>query len=126
MPPLHPHPQPSASAQPERAAGAGVKLMIARFAGSLALASTVTLSLLAGMVLVLSLASLFIVNSEDPGTGLLLSIAITVIVSLVAFFVSPWIMDIVQQWLYNTTWVDLATIQQRSPETAEVIRRVCL
>ena len=125
MQPYDPAIETSSSAQPERAAGAGVKLMIARFAGSLALASTVTLSLLGGMVLVLCLASLLILNSEHPGTGLVVSIAITLIFSIAAFFISPWIMDAVQKWLYKTHWIDLATIRQRSPETAEMIQRVC-
>lgn len=125
MQPYDPAIETSSSAQPERAAGAGVKLMIARFAGSLALASTVTLSLLGGMVLVLCLASLLILNSEHPGTGLIVSIAITLIFSIAAFFISPWIMDAVQKWLYKTHWIDLATIRQRSPETAEMIQRVC-
>jgi Zn-dependent protease with chaperone function len=123
--PRHSEAETPTVAPPERAGGGGVKLAIARFAGSLALASTVTLSLIGGMVLVLSLATVLILNSEDPGGGLVLAIAITLIFNLVTFFVSPWIMDLSQKFLYQTHWVDLATIRQRSPESAEVIRRVC-
>jgi Zn-dependent protease with chaperone function len=125
MQPFDPAIETSSSAQPERAAGAGVKLTIARFAGSLALASTATLSLLGGMVLVLCLGSFLILNSEHPGTGLVVSIAITLFFSIAAFFISPWIMDAAQKWLYKTHWIDLDTIRQRSPETAEMIQRVC-
>jgi Zn-dependent protease with chaperone function len=125
MNPLHPDSQTSCP-QSARAAGAGVNLMLARFAGSLALASTLTLSLLGGMVLVLCLASLLILDSKQPGIGLALAIMMTLIISLLVFFLSPSIMDIVQKLLYQTQWVDLEIIRQRSPETAEVIRRVCV
>jgi Zn-dependent protease with chaperone function len=34
-------------------------------------------------------------------------------------------MDLTQSWLYHTRWVDLAEVENLSPETARVIRRVC-
>ena len=108
-----------------RAAGVGVKLAIARFAGSLALASTVTLSLIFGFVLMLSLAFVFIVNSSNPGFGLILAVVITVLFNLAVFFISPSIMDLSQKWLYKTRWVNLAAIRQRSPKTADIITQVC-
>ena len=98
---------------------------MARFAGSLTLASTVTLSLIGGMVLVLSLATVLILNSENPQGGLVLAIAITVAFNVLIFFLSPWLMDISQRFLYQTKWVDLDTIRRRSPETATVIEQVC-
>ena len=109
----------------ERAAAGGVKLALARFAGSLALASTLTLSLIGGMVLVLSLATVLILNSENPQGGLSLAIGITLIFNVVTFLLSPWLIDLSQGFLYQTRWVDLESIGQRSPESAEVIRRVC-
>ncbi|MFN7677756.1 MAG: M48 family metalloprotease [Cyanobacteriota bacterium] len=119
-------PTPSAfHSLPDRAAAGGVKLGLARFAGSLALASTVTLSLIGGMVLVLSLSTVLILNSENPRSGLLLALAITVLFNLAIFFLSPWLMDLTQKFLYQTRWVDLATIRQRSPEAAAVLQRVC-
>ncbi len=108
-----------------RAEVGGVNLAIASFAGSLALASTVTLSLIGGMVLALSLALVLIVNSDNPVTGLLVAIAITLVFNLATFFISPWIMDLVQKWLYKTRWIDLATVAKKSPETAQVIQKIC-
>jgi Zn-dependent protease with chaperone function len=113
------------SLKAERAGVGGVRLAIAQFAGSLALASTVTLSLIGGMVLALSLALVLITNSDNPGAGLGLAIAITLLFNLAAFFISPWLMDLTQRWLYKTRWVDLAEISRKSPETADVIQRVC-
>ncbi len=108
-----------------RAAQAGVQLKIAGIAGSLALASGVTISLLCGIVLALCTALLFIVRSTNPLAGLGIAIAITVIFNLLVFFLAPLVMDLVQAVLYQTRWVPLAEIERRSPETARVINRVC-
>lgn len=108
-----------------RAAKTGVKLTMAGVAGNLALASGVTISLLFGMVLVLSLALVFILDTNDPVIGLAIALMITVIFNVVAFFLSPFLMDLTQRWLYNTRWVTLAEVERQSPEAAKVIQRVC-
>lgn len=107
-----------------RAAKAGVKL-VQKTGGNLVLASGVTITLLLGMVLALSLAAVFIINSPDPVTGLAIALPITLIFNIAAFFLSPWLMDLTQNWLYNTRWVSLAEIEDKSPETAKVIQKVC-
>ncbi|MEG4490022.1 M48 family metalloprotease [Microcoleus sp. D3_18_C4] len=107
-----------------RATKAGVKL-IQKTGGNLVLASGVTLSLLFGMVLALSLASVLILSSPDPVTGLAIALPITLIFNIAAFFLSPYLMDLSQNWLYNTRWVSLAEIESLSPETAKVIQKVC-
>jgi Zn-dependent protease with chaperone function len=108
-----------------RAATAGVNLAMGGVGGSLALASTVTMFLLFGMVFVLGLVLVLIAGSEDPAKGLAIALAITLIFNIAAFFLSPFLMDLTQSWLYQTRWVELADIENRSPETARVIRRVC-
>ncbi|OKH37297.1 peptidase M48 [[Phormidium ambiguum] IAM M-71] len=109
----------------QRATGFGVKLAMAGVAGNLAFASMITMTLLFGMVFVLALAVVFIYNSENPGLGLGIAIAFTLIFNLAAFFLSPFIMDLTQSWLYKTRWIDLAELKRKSPETAAVIQRVC-
>ncbi|TAG65939.1 MAG: peptidase M48, partial [Oscillatoriales cyanobacterium] len=81
--------------------------------------------MLFGMVFVLSLASVFILNGPDPVTGLAIALPITLIFNIAAFFLSPYLMDLTQNWLYNTRWVSLAEIDSLSPETAKVIQKVC-
>jgi Zn-dependent protease with chaperone function len=102
-----------------------VKLVMKGVGGNLALASIVTMTLIFGMVLALILAIVFILQSENPTSGLATSIAITLVFNIAAFFLSPWLMDLTQRWLYNTRWVSLDEIERQSPETASVIRRVC-
>ena len=104
---------------------AGVKLAMAGVGGNLGLASTVTMSLMSGMVLVLALGIVLIADSENPILGLGIAIAITVLFNAAAFFLSPFLMDLTQNWLYKTRWVELAEIENLSPETIRVIRRVC-
>ncbi|MEM7578988.1 MAG: zinc metalloprotease HtpX [Cyanobacteria bacterium P01_A01_bin.80] len=104
---------------------AGVKLAMAGVGGNLALASVVTMSLMSGMVLVLALGIVLIADSENPILGLGIAIAITLLFNVAAFFLSPFLMDLTQNWLYKTRWVELAEIENLSPETIRVIRRVC-
>jgi Zn-dependent protease with chaperone function len=108
-----------------RAAATGVKLAMGGVGGSLVLASGVTMILLFGMVLALGLSLVFILGSEDPVQGLAISIGITLIFNLAAFFLSPFLMDLIQRWLYQTRWVELAEVEQQSPETAKIIRQIC-
>ena len=123
---------PKATSQPERklsqagrVAQTGVKLAMQGMAGSLVLASGVTISLLLGMVLVLCLSLILILNSDNPGLGLIISVIITLLFNTAAFFISPWIMDLSQRWLYQTRWVTLGEVERHSPEAAKVIQRVC-
>jgi Zn-dependent protease with chaperone function len=116
------------SQAPLRKAGrsrkAGVKL-IQKTGPNLVLASGVTITMLFGMVLALSLASVLILNSPDPIVGLSIALPITLIFNIAAFFLSPYLMDLTQNWLYHTRWVSLAEIKSLSPETAKVIKKVC-
>jgi len=71
--------QPAGAMQKaSRASQAGVKLL-ASVSGNLALASGVRLSLLFGMVLVLSLALVFIVGNDNPIQGLAIAVGFTLI-----------------------------------------------
>ncbi|MTJ10053.1 zinc metalloprotease HtpX [Anabaena sp. UHCC 0204] len=108
-----------------RAVTTGVSLAMGGVGGSLTLASGVTIALLFGMVFVLGLSVVLITNSSDPGTGLAIAIGITLVFNLAAFFFSPLLMDLSQKWLYQTRWVNLAEIENLSPETAKIIRQVC-
>ncbi|MES1023650.1 M48 family metalloprotease [Gloeocapsa sp. BRSZ] len=111
--------------KPKRAAQAGIKLAMAGVASNLALASGVTITLLLGMVFVLFSALAFILSSDDPVNGLNIAIAGTLLFNIAAFFLSPFLMDLMQNWLYHTRWVSLAEIQHHSPEAARIIQRIC-
>ena len=108
-----------------RAATVGVSLAMKGIGGSLALASGVTIALLFGMVFILGLSIALISNSSDPVMGLAIAISITIVFNFAAFFLSPFLMDFTQSWLYQTRWVNLADIEKLSPETAKIIRQVC-
>ncbi|MDZ7962317.1 MAG: zinc metalloprotease HtpX [Aulosira sp. DedQUE10] len=123
--PQAPVTQPRAIPQAGRAATAGVKLAMGGVGGSLALASGVTITLLFGMVLALGLSLVFILGSDNPVQGLAIAITITIVFNLAAFFLSPFLMDFTQSWLYQTRWVELAEVEGLSPETARVIQEVC-
>ena len=108
-----------------RAAKAGVALVMKGVAANLALASGATLTLLSGMILALSMAILWMYDSTNLEFWLKVAIAITIAFNLIAFFLAPLIMDLIQSWLYGTRWVLISDVERHSPEAARVIRRVC-
>lgn len=108
-----------------RANRRGIKLSMRGVAANLSLASAVTISSLFGMMLVLSLSLILIVGNENPLQGLIISIVITILFSAASFFISPFIMDLIQGWVYDTRWTALSEIERKSPEAARVIREVC-
>ncbi|MFN5966412.1 MAG: peptidase M48, partial [Pseudanabaena sp.] len=106
-----------------RANQVGESIVTAKIAGNLALASSITIALLVGIVFSLVTATIFIVNSPNPILGFGVAVIVTVLVNAIIFFVSPWIMDLTQGWLYHTRWVNLAEIERLSPESARTIQR---
>lgn len=117
--------QPRSLPKAGRSNRQGVKLTMRGVAASLSLASGITLSLLGGMILVLAVSLLLIMGQENPTEGLVIGLGITIGFNLLAFFLSPLIMDLMQGWLYGTRWTTLSEIQRYSPEAAKVIREVC-
>jgi len=103
----------------------GATLAMAGAAGKLGVASAVTISLLFGMVMVLCLAVMLIIGKQNPLTGLAISIVASLAINAAIFFLSPFIMDMVQALLYQTRWVKLTEIERYSPEAAQLIKRVC-
>ena len=109
-----------------RANQVGASLVTAKIAGNLALASSITHDRpTCGDCLSPVMATIFIVNSPDPILGFGVAVIVTLLVNAIIFFVSPWIMDLTQGWLYHTRWVNLAEIERLSPESARTIQRVC-
>jgi Zn-dependent protease with chaperone function len=102
-----------------------VKLAMKGVAANLAAASGGTLVLLFGMILVLVLTLSLIMNSENPTQGFLLSVLITIAFNLAVFFLSPFVMDLIQQWFYQTRWSTISEVERLSPETGRVLREVC-
>jgi len=109
----------------ERAAAGGVTLLLRGAAANLALVSGVTLLGLFGMALSLICVIVFIQGSSNPLAGLGISAAITLVFSTATFFISPLIMDWVQRLVYGTQWTSIEEIESLSPESAEIIRKVC-
>jgi Zn-dependent protease with chaperone function len=109
-----------------RAEQGWVKFLGQGVTANLTLASGITLSLLFGMVLVLSLVMVpRELRETNPTLWLIIATSITIAFNLVMFFVSPYLMDAIQQLLYSTRWTSLSEIERLSPESAKIIREVC-
>ncbi len=117
---------PSPTANKRARAAAGVKLAMSGIGGNLNLASGVTISLLFGMVLVLVMGILLISAGENPALGFGFSVVLTLIINTAVFFLSPWLMDWTQRWLYGTHWITLMELEHLSPETSQILQRICV
>jgi Zn-dependent protease with chaperone function len=53
------------------------------------------------------------------------AIGITVLWNVLLWLVSPWISDLIYRWLYKVEWIGIEWIEQKSPESAKIIRSVC-
>ncbi|WP_299491517.1 zinc metalloprotease HtpX [Acaryochloris sp. IP29b_bin.137] len=116
---------PSPTPSKRTRAAMGMKLAMAGIGGNLSLASGVTVSLLFGMVLVLVMGVFLISESENPALGLGASVVLTLIINAGVFFLSPWLMDWTQRWLYGTHWITLGELEHLSPETSQILQSVC-
>jgi Zn-dependent protease with chaperone function len=110
--------------QAGRALATGVKLA-GGFGGKLVFASSITVLSLSGMVFSLILSINFLQDTNGPMLGFGISLGLTLAFNLIMFFLSPLIMDLMQGWLYKTQWMTLQDLANSSPETADVIKRVC-
>ncbi len=117
--------QPSPAPRQKSRAVGGMKLAMAGIGGNLSLASGVTISLLFGMVLVLVMGIFLISGSENPGLGLGASVVLTLVINAAVFFLSPWLMDWTQRWLYGTHWITLGELEHLSPETSQILQKIC-
>jgi Zn-dependent protease with chaperone function len=108
-----------------RSAKRGVSLAMKGVAANLALASGVTLSLLTGMLLMLFFGLMLIHGSKNPTVGFFISVVLAIVFNGFVFFLSPLLMDLMQNWLYGTRWTTLSELQRHSPEAAKVLLDVC-
>jgi Zn-dependent protease with chaperone function len=108
-----------------RLAQSGMQLSMRGVTDNLTITAIATVGLCVGMVLLVCLALMLVVNRENPLGNLISAIVITIIFGTTTFFISPWILDRIQEWFYKTRWVTLADIERYSPESVEVIKRVC-
>ncbi len=92
----------------------------------LALTHSIALSLVKKTLLLFGLAALLIFNHKNPEINLIIFASITLIFNLAVFSTSPWFIDLSQQWFYQTRWISLSELTNLSPETAELIKQICL
>ncbi|WP_271253576.1 M48 family metalloprotease [Pseudanabaena sp. Chao 1811] len=50
---------------------------------------------------------------------------VTFVISILVFFMSPWIIDITQKQYHRIQWITLADLDEKSPEAVEVIEDFC-
>ncbi|MBI2892560.1 MAG: M48 family metalloprotease [Deltaproteobacteria bacterium] len=84
-------------------------------------ASLVTLGILFSFVFTILMA--FAYEGGLIGAGLML--ALTVLINLVMWLVSPLIMDLVQRWVYKSRVIEIEELRANKPRVAEFVERVC-
>ncbi len=88
-------------------------------AGTVALILGITFGI--GLMVVLP----FYVDGQIPEPLFYLILGSALFLSVILFFMSPWIIDITQKQYQRTQWITLADLEPRSPEAVETIERFC-
>lgn len=83
-------------------------------------ASLVTLSLLFAMALGVFLAAMVAMGTVDLPT----SLALTVVLNLVIFAVSPWLTDLMLKWIHGLVWLEDADLKRRYPHIHALVQKV--
>ena len=68
--------------------------------------------------------SLIFTNSFTSAWWITISI-VTVVFSILLFFMSPWIIDLTQKQYHRIQWITLADLEEKSPESVEIIENFC-
>lgn len=88
--------------------------------GRLLFASLVTFGLLIGMVVGCVLAAMVFLGEVNFG----LAIALTVIINLAIWLVSPWLSDLTLRWFNRLEFLDDAAVKERYPGVHRLIHQV--
>jgi len=83
-------------------------------------ASFVTVGLLLGMVVGVTLAAMVAAGQVD----LTLAITLTIVINGVIWLVSPWITDFTLRWFNKLAWLDDATVKARYPAVHQMTHAV--
>ena len=86
----------------------------------LVFASLITFGILVGMVVGLVLAAMVAAGEVN----LTLAIALTVIINLLIWLISPWLSDLTLRWFNQLEFLDDATVKQRYPGIHQLIHEV--
>jgi Zn-dependent protease with chaperone function len=86
----------------------------------LVFASLITFGILAGMVVGLVLAAMVATGEVN----LTVAIALTVVINLVIWLISPWLSDLTLRWFNQLEFLDDATVKQRYPGIHQLTHEV--
>lgn len=89
------------------------------------LAAFVTLTFMGTFVFATVAGLVIASNQTDLLVGLVLAVAVTVLWSLVMWLVSPWLMDLMQRWIYSARPITLDQLRGERPQVAAFIEKVC-
>ena len=83
-------------------------------------ASLVTFGILVGMVAGVVLAAMVSMGEVN----LTVAIALTVVINLLIWLISPWLSDLTLRWFNQLVFLDDATVKQRYPGVHQLIHQV--
>jgi Zn-dependent protease with chaperone function len=89
------------------------------------LAAFVTLTFMGGFVFATCAGLIIASDQTSLPIGLALGVVVTVLWSLIMWLVSPWIMDLVNNWIYSARNYPLESLRQERPRVAEFVANVC-
>jgi Zn-dependent protease with chaperone function len=89
------------------------------------LAAIATLLIVVGIILGVLLWLIGLVELNLTTPWLITAITLTVLISTVLFFMSPWIIEISQKQYHRTQWIALTDLDEIAPEAVVAIEKFC-
>lgn len=89
--------------------------------GKLFAASAITIGVLGSFVFCIITLALLVTDTF----ALPVAIVATIIVNTLLFFISPFFTDLMQRWLYKTTFLKEEEVRQQYPHMYECVKKVC-
>ncbi len=86
----------------------------------LVFASLITFGILVGMVIGLVLAAMVAAGEVNLGVA----IALTVVINLLIWLISPWLSDLTLRWLNKLEFLDDAAVKERCPGVHQLVHEV--
>jgi Zn-dependent protease with chaperone function len=96
-----------------------------RYTFFLVAAIIITILAIIGLQFAIGYGISLIFTTVFTSAWLLTITIVTTILSVLIFFMSPWIIDITQKQYHRIQWITLADLDEKSPEAVEIIENFC-
>ncbi len=102
-----------------------VRLMMPRVADSLKFAMVIAVVFHLGLMAAIVFGCVWLIGFRQIGLLWTGAIALSFLINLIFWVISPQFLDYLQEKLYGVEWINLGEVRKYSPETADLLLHLC-